>query len=131
MNLRVIGMRPIGCRAVRRRSNPRIGVGMQPAELDARRRLRGAAGPRSKVCSVNRPSCFLRLSGRYFSSPRMLRVWSRYWTPLVPPQPPRSDWTTSARTSPPLMKKREPISPVVLDLVMVIFGDAAAELEPA
>ena len=70
------------------------------------------SGPRTRLCMVNRPVWRCLLSGRNFSSPSMWTLRAKYWTPLVPPQPSRSVWTSSARPSPPLVKKVEAISPV-------------------
>ena len=105
----------------------RVGLGAQPAELDAAARPSSRSGPRTRVCSVNRPACCWRLSGRNFSSPSMRTLRLRYWTPLVPPQPERSAWTSSARPSPPLAEEARADLAGVLDLVVAIFGDAAAQ----
>ena len=87
--------------------------------------------PLTRVCKVKRPVCRWRLSGRNFSSPTIFAFRSRYWRPLVPPQPERSDWTSSKRPSPPLLKKVDPIVARVFELVVMIVGVAAARADVA
>ena len=56
---------------------------------------------------------------------------SRYWSPLVPPHPERSDWTSSKRPSPPLLKKDRSDVARVFELVVMIVGVAAAGADVA